>query len=66
MTKLTPAAKEVLADIKALKKIGIILPSGVAKYVKQNPKEIQEYYDGGMKISEITDHVKIWYRVNLN
>lgn len=50
--------QDVLLEIAELRKLGIKISTRVDTYVKQNPQDIQAYYNNGMSVSEIADHVQ--------
>jgi hypothetical protein len=50
------AVEEVLAELKAMREIGMIVPDHADAYCRSNPAEIDEYRIS-MKVSEIADLV---------
>lgn len=50
------AVEEVLAELKAMREIGMTVPDHADTYCRNNPAEIDEYRIS-MKVSEIADLV---------
>ncbi|GLZ73584.1 MULTISPECIES: hypothetical protein [Burkholderia cepacia complex] len=47
----------VLCELKAMREVGMNVPTKAEAYVRENEQSLQDYYDGGMPYSEIADHV---------
>jgi hypothetical protein len=53
---MTPV-EAVKLELAEMDRLGIPVPAGAQDYVDANPREIEDYRESGMKISEIADLV---------
>ena len=51
-------AAQVKKDLEEQKKLGVRISAKALAYPETHEKEMQKYYDNGMSIEEIADHVK--------
>lgn len=56
-------AAQVLKDLEEQKKIGVRISAKALAYPMAHEAEMQEYYDNGMSIEEIADHVNTLARM---
>ncbi len=54
---MSAIVEAVLHELNEMKKIGMRVPRKAISYVTANEAEIDEYREGGMRISEICDLV---------
>lgn len=55
---MTDIHVQVLREVNELRKLGVKIPKRVDAYIDSHQTELDEYYENGMRISEIADLVR--------